>query len=234
MNPLRISYKLAAAVSNGLAQTQSLGAAGNLTLNGSLVTGGVGTLDSGGVARRVVITSAADDSALTWTITGTDRLGIAQTDTVSGAAVAVKSALDFKTVTRIRGSAATAGNVIAGTDGTGSTQWFIREWMSMGALGVLMYFAPGVTATANFEVTLDDPNVIQDLTPYQASPESQSAYPPIAVSPTGWSALNASKIDTVIVPHFAWRMTITAGTDPVVLQVIETVQAREGSGQGGI
>lgn len=236
MNPLRISYELAAAVSNGLATAQALLAAGNLTLNGSLVSGGVGTLDSGGASRRVVIGSAADDSALTWTVYGTDRYDNTQSESFAGATAgnSVYSTYDYKTVTRIHGSAATAGNVTAGTNAIGSTQWFIREWMSMGTLGVLLYVAAGKTVTASFEVTLDDPNAIQDLTPYQASPEPQSAIPPVAVSPTGWSGLSASKIEMVDVPHFAFRLTITAGTDPAVLQVIETVQAREGSGQGGL
>lgn len=228
MNPVRVSLQLAAADADGLALAQALGGAGNLNLNGVLVTGGVGEFD---VARRVAIASVGDDSGLTWTVYGTDRNGNSQSESFAGAnAGTVFSERDFLTVTRIAGSAATAGNVTAGSNAVGSTQWFVREWMSMGTLGVLMYFAAGIAATANFEITFDDPNVGLDRPPYQASPEPQSASPPIAVSPPGWSGLNASKVDTVIIPHFAWRLTVTAGTDEVVLQVIETTLA---TAQGG-
>lgn len=222
-NPVKITYRLAAAVTNGIAQSQSLGAAGNLTLNGSLVSGGVATLDSGGAARRVLITSAADDSGMTWTLTGTDRNGVAQSEVFAGGAgVAVYSAFDYLTVTRVRGSAATAGAVTAGTNGVGSTQWFQRDWVNISVLGVLAYVGTGKVVTYNVEGTMDDPNAPLDVPPYNASVEHTSFSPPNAVPFPGWSALSGSNMGEITIPVFMYRLTITAGTDPVTMQVIES------------
>lgn len=128
--PIVQTVSLVAAVANGIALSQALGAAGNLTLNGSLVSGGVATLDSGGAARRVVIHSVGDDSTLTWTIAGTkpdpgnSTQSIAATETLAGAnAGDAVSLTDFLTVIKVSGSQATAGNVTAGTNGTGSGPW---------------------------------------------------------------------------------------------------------------
>ena len=55
-----------AADPDGLAQTQTPGGAGNLTLNGALTSGGVGTFVS---SRQITITSAGDVSARTIALT---------------------------------------------------------------------------------------------------------------------------------------------------------------------
>lgn len=123
-HPIVTSLTIAAAVSNGYAQTQSLGAAGALTLNGSLVANGIGVPD---VARRVAIHSNSNDSGINWTITGTARpemQGVAQSETIAGAnAGDAVTTQDFATVTSIVGSGATAGTVFAGTNGTASGPW---------------------------------------------------------------------------------------------------------------
>lgn len=132
-----LSLTLVAAVSNGIAQSQSPGGAGNLTLNGSLVSGGVATLDSGGAARRVLITSAADDSSKTFTVYGTDRYGRTQSEAVTGGnTTGVYTNRDFLTVTRIAVSAATAGAVTAGTNGVGSTApWIVTRLSDPSKIG---------------------------------------------------------------------------------------------------
>jgi hypothetical protein len=226
MNPIRCRYQLATADADGLAQSQTLGAAGPLTLNGALVSGGVGTLDSGGAARRVLIISAADDSALTWTIVGTDRYGNAQTATLAGSNTGVYTKEDFLTVTQISANGATAGAVTAGTNGVGSTSWFAREFGSLGSLGALIYITG--TVTADFEITWDDPNVGMDRPPYGVSVEPASDSPPKAIAVTSMHANNATVYGEISVPHFAFRMTITAGTDPAILQVIETTEINGG------
>jgi hypothetical protein len=229
LNPIRAQYQLAAAVSNGLVQSQSLPGAGNLTLNGSLVSGGVGTLDSGGAARRVLISSVGNDAGISWTLTGTDRYSNPQTETVAGGnATPVYSALDYLTITRIAGSGATAGNVTAGTNGVGSTPWFPREFMSLGSLGVLIWVASGKTVGANFELTWDDFNVLTSKPPYGSSVEPSSDYPPKPVVATGFSGVTATTYNEVSVPHYGFRMTIISGTDPAILQVIESAEVNGG------
>lgn len=121
MLPIYVDKSLpTAADDNGIALSQSPGGAGNLTLNGVTVVSGVAYLAE---ARRVIITSAGNDSAKTFTVYGS-RNGIPQQESFAGAAIgAAQSALDYDTITRIAVSAATAGAVIAGTNGVGSSRW---------------------------------------------------------------------------------------------------------------
>lgn len=163
-HPIVQQLQIVAAVSNGVALSQTLGAAGNLTLNGSLVSGGVATLDSGGAARRLIITSAGDDSALTWTITGTKRdpgnssNAIAATETLAGAAAGASamSLTDFLTVTQIAGSGATTGAVTAGTNGVASAPAVpLDNYEPLFEASAVAYVTSG-TPTYQLEVTYDD------------------------------------------------------------------------------
>ena len=87
--------------------------AGNLTINGALADGGSVTFDQ---PRNVIITSAGDDSGDTFTVTGTDETGTAQTEAITGADTGVATGSKyFATVTQIAASGASAGNVEAGS-----------------------------------------------------------------------------------------------------------------------
>lgn len=100
-----------AIVTNGICQAQS-GAAGALTLNGSLVSGGVATLD---VPRNLIADSGGADTAVL-TITGTDEFGetVVENITLNGTtAVAGKKA--FKTVTSVVSSATISNGAFLGT-----------------------------------------------------------------------------------------------------------------------
>lgn len=112
LTPARILLSLGspvAADADGYAAAQAVAAAGNLTLDGALA----GVAD---VPRNVVITSAGDDSGITFTVTGTDIYNHALTETITGADTAAASGKKaFKRVTQIAASAAAAGNVSAGT-----------------------------------------------------------------------------------------------------------------------
>lgn len=121
MRPIVLNFGgLAAADADGICQSQTPGGAVDLTLNGALVTGGVGVLD---IARRVLITTTADESGKTFTITGTDWFGNTITETMTGPNNTTGyTELDFKTVTSIAVSAATAGALTVGTNGIASTQ----------------------------------------------------------------------------------------------------------------
>lgn len=118
---MQVTLAPAAAVANNIAQSQTPGGAGNLVLNGAAVTNGVATLD---VARRLLLTTAADETAKTFTITGTDRNGMPLTEVLAGVNNSTATTLnDFKTVTQIAVSAATAGAITFGTGGKVSSQW---------------------------------------------------------------------------------------------------------------
>ena len=97
---------------DGITTTASLGSAGTLTINGALATGSEVELSSG---RQVTITSAGNDTGVTFTVTGTDVNGAAQTEAITGASgAAATSTKYFKTITEIANSAASAGAVTAG------------------------------------------------------------------------------------------------------------------------
>lgn len=125
-----------AAVANGISTSQkpAAGGAQSLTITGSLAAGGVATMD---LARRVAIASSADDSGRTFTITGTDRRGNAQTETITGPNTATVTSLkDFKTVTAVSVDDNTAGNITVGTNGKISTQWLPVDRLGVRSLGI--------------------------------------------------------------------------------------------------
>ena len=89
----------AASDDNGISTAATLSGAGNLTINGALASGGSVTLDD---ARQVIITSAGDDSCDTFTVTGTDEAGNAQTEAITGADTGVATGSKYlTTITQI-------------------------------------------------------------------------------------------------------------------------------------
>jgi len=139
---------------NGIAQSQTPGAGGNLTLNGSLVSGGVGTFD---IARRVGITSAGADTGRTFTVTGTDRYGRYLQEALAGpgSGLTVYTVNDFLTVTQVAVDAATAGAITVGSGDKVSSQWLIVDRKKAQNLG----FGVKVTGTINYTIehSRDDP-----------------------------------------------------------------------------
>lgn len=103
----------AAADADGISTAATLAGAGNLTINGALASGGSVTFDE---PRNVTITSVGDDQGVTFTVTGTDETGAAQTEAITGANADVATGTSyFATVTQIAADGATAGNVTAGS-----------------------------------------------------------------------------------------------------------------------
>lgn len=92
--------------------TPAGGGSQEITLDGAIVTDGVAELD---VPRNITVTSAADETARTFTITGTDVYGETMVEEITGAnagAAAGKKA--FSTVTKVEVDADTAGAVEVG------------------------------------------------------------------------------------------------------------------------
>lgn len=111
------------ATANNICTSQTPSGAGNLTLNGSLVVSGVALISPSytSINRRVYITSAGNDSGVTFTVTGTywTPQGFwGQTETITGAnASKVSTTKAFATVTSIAISGAAAGAVTVGVNG---------------------------------------------------------------------------------------------------------------------
>jgi hypothetical protein len=151
----------AALVANGIAAAQAVAGAGNLTLNGSLVSNGVAVFD---VPRAVSVTSSnAGDTTQTATITGTDFWGVAQTETIAfNGAATISGTKAFKTVSRVAISAALAGNGSAGTTDVLGLPYVltnISDVVSVKWAGVLAQDASTVViadATSPATATTDD------------------------------------------------------------------------------
>lgn len=178
------------------------------------------------VARRIIIASSGADSAIIFTVRGTSRDGNAQSETITGVATPtpVQSVLDYKTITSITPSGATAGNISAGTNGVGSSVWvvdnfLVNSWSLAGNLS-----GPAGT-TYSLEYTIDDPNDIgPSLTaaPQQFSMNPASFVPPHVYVYNGISVANGdNRFGFPEGPIFAHRLTINSGTGQVVMQSIQ-------------
>lgn len=218
-----VTLQLVAAVANGICLSQAVAGAQALTLNGSLVTSGVAIMD---VARRVLIASAGADSAVVFTLTGTDRYGNVQSETITGVAVATPqfSARDYKTITAIRSSAATAGNITIGTNGVGSSDWVgdapnFHFWALSGGC-----VSPAGT-TYTVEHTYDDPNRTGTTLvpmPSQFSNVPGGNIPPVVFPNATVAAVSGvAQFDYPNHPIYAHRLTINSGTGLVVMQSLQ-------------
>lgn len=117
---------------------------------------GTATLD---MARRILFTSAGDDSGITFTVTGTDWNGAPISQTVTGAnASAVATTLDFKTISRIVASGATASTVTVGTNGVASSRPIHLDYFGFSPTSLQIDVSGTVNATV--QQSLDDPNVL--------------------------------------------------------------------------
>ena len=148
---------LAAADPNGIAEDQQLGAAGDLALDGVLVTGGVAEL---GAQRLVTLESAGDISGTNFTVTGTDDSGNIVTETVAGPnTTTIATAVNFRTVTQIAADASFATDVEVGTSGVGASQEIpLDQNISPFAvsLGIVVTGTIDVTSQFTFDDVFED------------------------------------------------------------------------------
>lgn len=118
-------------------------------------TSGTSTLD---YARRIIITSGGNDTGITFTLSGTDWAGNLISEAITGASgAAASSVLDYKTVTSVYASAATAGTVTVGTNGVAGSPWVRFDDFAATSQTTI---AAIVSGTVNYDVqtTMDDPN----------------------------------------------------------------------------
>jgi len=211
MIPIRLSKALTAGVVDSVALSQTPGGAGNLTINGSLASGGVATFTT---ARRVLFTFAGADAARTFTLTGTNSNGTIISETVAGANSPSTSVSlrDYLTVTQIAVNAAMAGAIRVGTNGVGATDWQIP---SREIPPVNMSFGVTVSGTVNYTVQYTYDSI-------QAPPGINQTVP----LPTAWNVaalLNqAANADASIqAPIAAWRLLINSGTGTATIEAIQ-------------
>jgi hypothetical protein len=212
MRPIQVTVgPLAAASANAIALSQSAAGAAQLVLNGATASGGVAKLDK---PRQVLITSAGNDSGITFTVTGTTFAGAAVSETLAGGNIgAVATQTDFATVTGIRTSGATASTVTVGTNGVAGSAWVrLDEWTVGGTF--IQCIASG-TVNYTIQQTADDPN---------------SPFYPIAIPNVNWIATNDTGVvnatasadsNYIVTPTYA-RVVLNSGTGSVTVTFTQT------------
>jgi len=121
---------------DGISTSASISGAAALTINGTLTSGGSYTAGDN-IGQIITITSAGDDTGITFTIVGTDAVGDAQTEAVTGADTDVASSCGyFNTVASITTSASSDAAVTAGVTGTGTGTVFAGRTRIRGLQGL--------------------------------------------------------------------------------------------------
>jgi len=101
---------------DGISVAAAVGNNAALVIGGALASGGAVALSHG---RIVTILSAGDDSAKSFTVTGTDINGDAQTESITGANAGTATGSSyFLTISGISAVGNPAGNVSAGVNGS--------------------------------------------------------------------------------------------------------------------
>ena len=118
-----------------------------LVIGGALASGGSVTLSHG---RVVTILSAGDDSAKSFTVTGTDVDGDSQTESITGAnAGTATGSKYFKTISGISAVGNPAGNVSAGVNGSAADV----IWAGRSRLKGVFLTSTATAGTVNFLTT---------------------------------------------------------------------------------
>tara|TARA_R110000803_G_scaffold2056_4_gene6779 strand:- start:731 stop:1339 length:609 start_codon:yes stop_codon:yes gene_type:complete len=103
----------AAADTDGVSAVASVANNANLVLGGALASGGSVTFDE---PRNITILSSADDSGISFNVTGTDETGTAVVVSVDGADTGTTTGTAFfSTITQITAVGNPAGNVSVGS-----------------------------------------------------------------------------------------------------------------------
>jgi len=132
---------------DGISVAAAVGNNAALTIGGALASGGSVTLSHG---RVVTILSAGDDSAKSFTVTGTDVDGDSQTESITGAnAGTATGSKYFKTISGISAVGNPAGNVSAGVNGSAADVIFAGRSRLKG----IFLTSTGTAGTTNFHNT---------------------------------------------------------------------------------
>ena len=154
------SITLSAAVGNAVCASQTPAGAGLLTINGANATGGVYTAPTN--PRYLSITTAANESTKTFTITGTDRNGNSLVYATVGAASATTTVypVSFQTITSVAVSAATAGAITVGFAAQGAAGWIPLDRHSSPVIGIGIELSASANLTFTMQSTYDDVQAI--------------------------------------------------------------------------
>lgn len=196
---------LDAADADGICASQTPAAGGEqlLTIDGAFASGGVATLD---VERKILITSAADDSARTFTITGTTFFGHVITFTVAGPNTASVSFENLKIITEVKVDANTAGAITVGTNEEASSAWIVGDINRNPFNGTFeVQYPTGAVATVDLEFTNREHPDFQNVT----AQEVQSVSSGITTAANGLIASPASGLRITTTAYTSGTITLS-------------------------
>lgn len=212
MRPITVKVgPLVTASANNICLSQSVSGAGSFILNGTTVSGGVATLDA---PRRVLITSAGNDSAVSFTITGTTYSNSTTSEVILGSnASSVYTITDFLTISSIKTSASTASTVTIGTNGIAGSSWVSCDPWATSYISIQAV----VSGTVNYTIqqTTDNPN---------------SADTPVSVQNVTWvnsndvavvGATTTQQSNYIFTPIFA-RVVLNSGSGSVTTTFVQS------------
>ena len=155
---------------DGISVAAAVGNNAALVIGGALSSGGSVTLSHG---RVVTILSAGDDSAKSFTVTGTDVSSDSQTESITGAnAGTATGSKYFLTISGISAVGNPAGNVSAGINASaadviwaGRARFQGLNLVCTGTAGVLDFLTTSPTGTSIYKVgTVASATSTRDLT----------------------------------------------------------------------
>lgn len=218
--PIIVSCQLDAADADGIAQSQTPGAAGNLTLNGALVASGVAVLTDPGMARQVLVTTAADESAKTITIYGTNASGNPVSETITGPAATTGTTVAYyQTVTRVTVSAAFTGAVTVGTNGVGSSR-IVALNTHIDPVNFSVTVLVSGTVNYDIEYTYQDPNKPQ----FDSGGQLPSTNPEAGLiwfDDANLAGETANQTASVTYPVWGARLKMNSGTGTATAHFIQ-------------
>lgn len=206
--PVAITKNLTASSANNIALSQTPSGAGLVTLNGSAVAGGIAVLDT---QRRVLWTSAGNDSGNTLTLIGTNSNKSLIKEVLTGSnGGTAQSALDYKTLISARISGAAGGAITLGTNTVGSSHWVRYDpHLTPPDISFMAQLLTGA-ASINVEYTYDE-----FLPSVGAQPDidySTGTPQPLAILHPQLQALAGNGDGALNFPFAGWRFTILSGT----------------------
>jgi hypothetical protein len=210
MPATNLTKVMTAPLATAVANAQSLAAAGNLTLNGGSVAGGVATFAT---QRRLAFVSAGNDVARHATLTGTNDDGAVISEIVALASIGtVNSVLDYRTVTRVTVDGAIATTINIGTTATGSTRWVRCNTY-------LTPFAVNLTTQLSGSVTYQGETTADDFWTATNNPAMNTT--PVVNVATAIASGTTAAATPLTSPVTGVRLTVTAGTGTLTAQVIQ-------------
>ncbi|MHC4708195.1 MAG: hypothetical protein ACYS8I_14040 [Planctomycetota bacterium] len=167
--PIRLDIDAGAIDADGIcvSQTPAAGGAQELTITGALVVSGTGVFVAGEAAGipgpygvQVAVDTTGDESARTFTITGTDPDGrpISEDITSITSGAAKEGLLYYQTVTSVAVDADTAGAITVGTVDELRSSTVILDWYSPRSARSVV----DVTGTVSFSISSTSQDVKQE------------------------------------------------------------------------